>query len=1112
MIDPQLLFLEPDSYLDFIQAASKECEYFDRKEIWNDTNNSLKKGKEGISECISAFANSRGGVLFLGIKDDGTIVGLEHLDENQYNDLTQIKEHLAPHHSQIKEWNTNGHKLLIIYTPENIYGICETVEAHPKGWKREGANCLPLTPQDKERILLSRQGSFEKLANIEVDLRLVNQDILKIFKTNYRKERDSVYDITDEDFLYNIGAIKSVRGVKYFTNAGYLFFAKNPREEIAGAFVRILKYECSIEGFKNPGAAIYDTDLDGPMPDLLQKVRAFINTSAFFKKYSYRDPKGSGLVEENEYPLAATEEAIVNAIIHRDYSVSLPVICTAYQDAFVVINPGTLIQESFLPPKFELQNQTLQHYPRNPKLMEWIRIMKDEADQRFVRALSEGTKSMLQHMTDMRLPSPSFIIDGNKTRLALFNNLVEREERIRRQNEPNLEDINTEFSNLFKLNIESKTEKEELDIWEIKKLLFSLLKDKLQNSGWFIDRVNASRIIAHLKGVSFKMDDSTDRYIRIFPAYALQIQEINGMLFLSIDYDIQVKNVSNIETLYSFGLTDFKYKSAQVQLGGVWTYCKIENTNEHYTRVSLPEFGKSDDVPTNSVIPNLTILEIKKILQIINSPIDINKKIKEYTFSSEANASKDRADKIILIARRISENIFPIVHPYFKTSMNSKPEYLKVNQPIEKLNPLSLHYILKEPEVRFHDNALFSNINEGLTKFGSYENQPKRLEIIPLCVRGFESKMEDLLTLLKSGSNKYKGMEKTFGVKLTYPSIISKNSADEYLIECKRLLKENPDWVGNRSLNRIFLVHVPEEIYPVTDINSPYYSIKEFLLEKGIPVQMIDSSTLYNQKFKDLNLSLNIVAKTGTTPWVLPNALPNADVFIGLSYTQYKNQDSLYRTMGYANVFNKYGRWEFYKGNGKAFDYEEKHIYLADLVKDTLRSLDNLTESPQIRIHYSAKFSKKDIEFITEATHKIKPKAKLTFVWINIGHNVRMFDKRIEGNGSLSRGSYVIFNANKLYLSTTGYSSLKKTLGTPIMLEINIRHGGDKQTSVIDIENISRHILALTKLNWASVQSVNGTPVTIKYAHDIAKLSSIFLRRREKFELHPVLELTPWFL
>ena len=57
--------------------------------------------------------------------------------------------------------------------------------------------------------------------------------------------------------------------------------------------------------------------------------------------------------------------------------------------------------------------------------------------------------------------------------------------------------------------------------------------------------------------------------------------------------------------------------------------------------------------------------------------------------------------------------------------------------------------------------------------------------------------------------------------------------------------------------------------------------------------------------WKDLNLALNVTAKCGVTPWVLPDAIPDADFFVGLSYTQ--SSDGR-RIMGFANVFNNYGK------------------------------------------------------------------------------------------------------------------------------------------------------------------------------------------------------------
>ena len=216
--------------------------------------------------------------------------------------------------------------------------------------------------------------------------------------------------------------------------------------------------------------------------------------------------------------------------------------------------------------------------------------------------------------------------------------------------------------------------------------------------------------------------------------------------------------------------------------------------------------------------------------------------------------------------------------------------------------------------------------------------------------------------------------------------------------------------------------------------------------------------------------------------------------------------------MGYANVFDRYGQWKYYKGNVASFDYEQKHIHLAKLVKDTLLQRESLPDAASIHIHYSSKFSRIDREFILNAVHSLKPKATVNFVWINIGHNIRMFDSRIEGNGSLSRGSYVVTGNNQFYLSTTGYNVMKKSLGTPIMLEINVRTEPFKPELKLSYRVIAQHLLSLTKLNWASTQTIIGEPVTIKYANEIAQLSSVFYRRKGEFHLHKVLEQTPWFI
>jgi argonaute-like protein implicated in RNA metabolism and viral defense len=247
-------------------------------------------------------------------------------------------------------------------------------------------------------------------------------------------------------------------------------------------------------------------------------------------------------------------------------------------------------------------------------------------------------------------------------------------------------------------------------------------------------------------------------------------------------------------------------------------------------------------------------------------------------------------------------------------------------------------------------------------------------------------------------------------------------------------------------------------------------------------------------------------------PWVLPGAIPDADFFVGLSYTQNFERGTT-RTMGYANVFNSYGRWGFYSANTETFPFEKKAEYFSELVRATLEKLP-LSDSPSVYFHYSAKFKKEDRDAIVGSARKVRPGGTYSFVWINTDHNVRFYDSRPEGDGSLSRGSFVRTSPSQLYLSTTGYNTYRKTLGTPQMLELNIfAEGPDRKPRTHhDLRALASQILSLTKLNWASTDSLCGEPITIKYAGAIAYLTAAFLRQQDNFRVHAALEQTPWFI
>jgi hypothetical protein len=91
----------------------------------------------------------------------------------------------------------------------------------------------------------------------------------------------------------------------------------------------------------------------------------------------------------------------------------------------------------------------------------------------------------------------------------------------------------------------------------------------------------------------------------------------------------------------------------------------------------------------------------------------------------------------------------------------------------------------------------------------------------------------------------------------------------------------------------------------------------------------------------------------------------------------------------------------------------------------------------------------------------------------------------------------VIAGENQIYLSTTGYNPYRKTIGTPHVLELTARIEGAEVSSHAppDLRVLAMQILSLTKLNWASTDSLCAEPITTKYAGDIAYLTAAFMVR-----------------
>jgi predicted HTH transcriptional regulator len=1121
---PRQVFDDPQAAWDFLTQPTDdgfEGQHFDRKEAGrlkggiSLSKSDLEGVKELIIKTVSAFANSNveGGLLVLGISSKGDVCGIDHLSEGERNSITNLDALLRTHAAEVKchhcqDADGVDKTLCLIYSAYVPNAICETPGVSPKAWVRHGPQSLLMNQEIRDRVRL-RKGllNIDSLPCCPFSLDDLDTEVMREFRRVFHPE--STAEFTDERLLYEAGAIVKNNGETSFTLPGLLFFAVNPQRVLPHTYLRLLKFVVPSNQFRNRGTPSFDKDFRGPITKQIRAVRIFLRETSFFERLQYRKSDG-GFSEQPELPTIAVDEAIVNAVAHRDYYTRNPIYCEHYADAFVVKNPGRMRQQNVdLPDRFNLSTTPLDSMPLNRRLLEWLRLMKDPEGNAFVQALSEGTKRMTREMVALDLPPPSVVLLENETILKLESRAKERKDAFL----ASIQVPKTAFMNIYPLTVSKgsgpvTSGEVHLRLGEFSKAL----RDSLAAHGWYIDRFSFSRIVAHRTGADLPVPTAARKVLRFFPAYCIQLHELFGRLYLTVDYTCQVLSILKAhEVSRHLGSGNLVGRGCVAQQGA-WRSGKIVSAADEWITVHFFDNEEEKQVQVNRVIPKLSLTQIETILQAQLIAFDFHGTIKKHGLASEPTAARKRAEKIQATAENLADEVFPVVFGEFEARMVAKAVSLSEFEPRSE----STFHVerLSEPAVEFRDHQKLPDVREGITRYGSYESDPHTIELVPICLVQQRHEMESLIERLKAGKYKYRGAERTFATRFNYSTVMTVEALEGLDREASRLLSEHPDWSGNERLNRLFLVHTPEAGYSTDDETSPYFVVKRRLLEAGVPCQMVDTGTLHNPDWKDLNLSLNIIAKCGITPWVLPENIPDADFFIGLSYTQSRDGQKI---LGFANVFSSYGKWEFYAGNTTSFDVRKRSEHLAALARSALERLKfdhSLPAGPNLVFHHSVRISKDDYAAILSGVRSIAPDASVSFVWVNAHNNFRLFDSRVEMDGSIQRGSFVPISRRRVLLSTTGYNAYRKSLGTPRPLEVSADHYRPGATVPVECEarTLALQVLNLTKLNWASTDSFTAEPITIKYAGDIAYLTAAFLRQREPFQLHRVLERTPWFM
>lgn len=305
-----------------------ETNLYDKKE-------KLERNKpKSWLKSVSAFANGRGGKLIFGVKEDNTILGLSDYQEVSENISEIIKIKMDPNPEfdmEIKEIDGKIILILSVFVGKNTpYFVADG--GSRTAYKRVGNQSVPASRIDLFNLSLKGEHiSYDSLQS----KKKIEDVSFKEFKIEYKERTGKDFEEKD---LKSFGLVNDENNL---TIAGALF-ADNYQVYQSRVFCTRWNGLTKANGRMD---ALDDIEFEGNIIYLLKASLDFVkrNSKKMWKKGPvYR-------IEYPEYPERAVQEALVNALIHRDYSViGSEVHVDIYDDRLEIYSPGGMYDGTFV--------------------------------------------------------------------------------------------------------------------------------------------------------------------------------------------------------------------------------------------------------------------------------------------------------------------------------------------------------------------------------------------------------------------------------------------------------------------------------------------------------------------------------------------------------------------------------------------------------------------------------------------------------------------------------------------------------------------------------------------------------------------------------------------
>lgn len=273
---------------------------------------------EDLYREVIAFTNSDGGVIYIGVDDQGNPTGIDHVDETYTRITNGIRDAIAPDVTMFVRYVLQDNKVIRIEVGEGSYKpyYLKSKGMKPTGvYVRQGASSVQASPDQIRKMIKESDGdNYEDFRCLEQDLTFTAaKTAFQRYGVEFSVEKYRALGITQNDL---------------YTNLALLLSDQCPHTTKIAVFKD--EFFTEFRDSKEFGGSI------------LKQFEDSVNYLALCNK-TISTIKGVVRIDKKDYPEEAIREALLNALVHRDYSFSGSIIINVNDNKMEFISLGGLL-------------------------------------------------------------------------------------------------------------------------------------------------------------------------------------------------------------------------------------------------------------------------------------------------------------------------------------------------------------------------------------------------------------------------------------------------------------------------------------------------------------------------------------------------------------------------------------------------------------------------------------------------------------------------------------------------------------------------------------------------------------------------------------------------